>query len=165
MRTTQEAPIVVPSTSITVPLKKSRINRRGGHNGGGESYPPSLCISFAYRARSEIFASISSFLISSHLARSARSGGFHSPLCRRSGTSLIYCFNTERGVLLSFGMPPSHRAIVVDTFSVYCLLCAKRCSNPLYLELRHWPAVQLLSLHVHLNNLSHVWLSDPQGDE
>ena len=33
------------------------------------------------------------------------------------------------------------------------------------LELRHWPAVQLLSLHVHLNNLSHVWLSDPQGDE
>ncbi len=34
------------------------------------------------------------------------------------------------------------------------------------LELRHWPAIQLLSLHVHLNNLSHdVWLSDPQGDE
>ena len=57
---------------------------------------------------------------------SARSGAFHSLLCRRSGTSLIYCFNTERGVLLSFGMPPSHRAIVVDTFSIYCLLCAKR---------------------------------------
>ena len=29
---------------------------------------------------------------------------------------LIYCFNMERRVLLSSGMPPSHRVIVVDTF-------------------------------------------------
>ena len=94
--------------------------------GRGGLIPPNPCITFTYRARSKIFASIFSFLISSHLARSARSGAFHSLLCRRSGTSLIYCFNTERGVLLSFGMPPSHRAIVVDTFSIYCLLCAKR---------------------------------------
>ena len=59
--------------------------------------PPNLCISFTYQARTEIFASIFSFLTSSNLACSARSGAFHSLLCRRSGTSLIYCFNTERG--------------------------------------------------------------------
>ena len=94
--------------------------------GRGGLIPPNPCITFTYRARSKIFASIFSFLISSHLARSARSGAFHSLLCRRSGTSLIYCFNMERRVLLSSGMPPSHRVIVVDTFSIYCLMCATR---------------------------------------
>ena len=48
-------------------------------------YPPNPCVAFAYRARSEIFASIFSFLTSSHLARSARSGAFHSLLNRRGG--------------------------------------------------------------------------------
>ena len=48
---------------------------------------PNPCITFTYRARSKIVATILSFLISSHLARSARSGAFHSLLCRRSGTS------------------------------------------------------------------------------
>ena len=94
--------------------------------GRGGLIPPNPCITFTYRARSKIFASIFSFLISSHLARSARSGAFHSLLCRRSGTSLISCFNMERRVLLSSGMPPSHRVIVVDTFSIYCLMCATR---------------------------------------
>ena len=88
---------------------------------------PDPCVAFTYQARTEIFASIFSLLTSFHLACSARSGGFHSLLCRRSGTSLIYCFNTERrGLLASFGMPSSHRAVVVDTFSIYCLLCATR---------------------------------------
>ena len=32
----------------------------------------------------------------------------------------------EEGVIASFGMPSSHRAVVVDTFSIYCLLCATR---------------------------------------
>ena len=97
------------------PLKDNRRRAMGP--------PPSLCISFAYRARSEVFASIFSFFTSSHLACSARPGAHHSLLSRRSGTSLIYCpaFNTERGP-----SPPSHRAVVVDTFSIYCLLCAKR---------------------------------------
>ena len=30
------------------------------------------------------------------------------------------------------------------------------------LVLRHWPAVHILSLHVHLNNLSNEWLSVPR---
>ncbi len=51
----------------------------------GALYPPDPCVAFAYRARSEIFASIFSFLTSSHLARSARSGAFHSLLNRRGG--------------------------------------------------------------------------------
>ena len=46
---------------------------------------PDPCVAFTYQARTEIFASIFSLLTSSHLACSARSGGFHSPLCRRSG--------------------------------------------------------------------------------
>ena len=56
---------------------------------------PDPCVAFTYQARTEIFASIFSLLTSSHLACSARSGGFHSLLCRRSGTSLIYCFIYE----------------------------------------------------------------------
>ena len=90
---------------------------------------PDPCVAFTYQARTEIFASIFSLLTSSHLACSARSGGFHSLLCRRSGTSLIYCFIRkygEEGVIASFGMPSSHRAVVVDTSSIYCLLCATR---------------------------------------
>ena len=53
--------------------------------GRGVLIPPNPCITFTYRARSKIFASIFSFLISSHLARSARSGAFHSLLSRRGG--------------------------------------------------------------------------------
>ena len=34
-----------------------------------------------------------------HLSNHYSSGAFHSLLCRRSGTSLIYCFNMERDIL------------------------------------------------------------------
>ena len=92
---------------------------------------PNPCITFTYRARSKIFASIFSFLISSHLARSARSGAFHSLLCRRSGyfPNLLHRSSLwGRGGFTDFspGRLPPQCLVVVDTFSIYCLLCATR---------------------------------------
>ena len=87
---------------------------------------PDPCVAFTYQARTEIFASIFSLLTSSHLACSARSGGFHSLLCRRSGTSLIYCFNTERrGFNLPSGCPP-HTVLLWWILSQSIACCVRR---------------------------------------
>ena len=60
---------------------------------GGEGVivllPLNLCMSFTYQARSEIFASTFSSLISSHLACSARPRASHGFLCRRGGNLLL----------------------------------------------------------------------------
>ena len=47
-----------------------------------------------------------------------------------------------------------------STFLNIILLKATICSDLLIVQW-HWSAALFLSLHVHLNNSSHIWLSDP----
>ena len=71
---------------------------------------------------------------------------------KRSLGALVLVKNQKfRGKKLTFFFLPDRQLM---SEKVYMALRGRT----LYLELRHWPAVQLLSLHVHLNNLSHVWL-------